>query len=53
MIKLKDILNEDVFWPRKFGDPLPTLADTIKRHKQLTENGDMDTEDTAGIYSYL
>ena len=50
MIKLKDLLNEDVFWPRKFGEPLPTLADTIKRHQQLTENGDMDTEDTAGVW---
>ena len=50
MIKLKDILNEDIFWPRNFGDPLPTLADTIKRHQQLTENGDMDSEDTAGVW---
>ena len=30
MIKLKDIINEAYVWERKFGEPLPTLADYTK-----------------------
>ena len=37
MIKLKDILSENV-WDRKFGEPLPTLANVVKKH-QMTEDG--------------
>jgi|TARA_R110002167_G_scaffold9014_1_gene41302 hypothetical protein len=31
VIKLKDMLNENV-WERKFGEPLPTLANAIEKH---------------------
>ena len=41
MIKLKQLLKEDKFWNRKFGEPLPTLEDTMNRH-----NGKVN-EDTA------
>jgi len=37
VIKLKDILSENV-WDRKFGEPLPTLANVVKKH-QMTEDG--------------
>ena len=33
MIKLRDLLNENKFWVRKFGEPLPTLADYAERHQ--------------------
>ena len=33
MIKLRDILSENNFWVRKFGEPLPTLADYTERHQ--------------------
>mgnify|MGYP001290854491 CR=1 FL=1 len=36
MIKLKDILSENV-WDRKFGQPLVTLTDVVKKH-QMTED---------------
>ena len=35
MIKLKDLLKESYVWERKFGEPLPTLADVQK--KKLAE----------------
>lgn len=38
MIKLKEILKESYVWDRKFGEPLPTLQDSINRHKKLNEN---------------
>ena len=31
MIKLKKILKESA-WDRKFGEPLPTLEDVVKKH---------------------
>ena len=39
MIKLKDILKESYVWERKFGEPLPTLADVQKKknEEKLTE----------------
>ena len=38
MIKLKDLLKESSpgFTNRKFGDPLPTFKDVMKKHKQVT-----------------
>jgi len=38
VIKLKDILSENV-WDRKFGEPLPTLADVmkVKEEKKVTK----------------
>ncbi len=40
-MKLKDLLKESNIWDRKFGDPLPTLEDTIEDHqsKKLKEAG--------------
>ena len=32
MKKLKDFLKESNMWYRKFGEKLPTLADTTARH---------------------
>ena len=32
MIKLKNLLKESYVWERKFGEKLPTLADTAARH---------------------
>jgi|TARA_B100000959_G_scaffold286239_1_gene364014 hypothetical protein len=32
MIKLKDIIKESYAWERKFGESLPTIEDTTKRH---------------------
>ena len=39
MIKLKDIIKEFVF-DRKFGESLPTLEDTTKKHKAVNEGPD-------------
>ena len=36
MIKLKNIISENV-WDRKFGQPLVTLTDVVKKH-QMTED---------------
>ena len=35
MIKLKKLMTESV-WNRKFGEPLPTLEDTMKAHQRKT-----------------
>ena len=32
MIKLKNLIKEHA-WDRKFGEPLPTLEDVVKKHK--------------------
>ena len=32
MIKLKKLIKEHS-WDRKFGEPLPTLEDVVKKHK--------------------
>ena len=34
MIKLKDLLKESHVWERKFGEPLPTLADVQRKKLQ-------------------
>ena len=34
MIKLKDLLNENKVWERKFGEPLPTLDSVMKKHQE-------------------
>ena len=31
MIKLKKLMKESA-WDRKFGEPLPTLEDVVKKH---------------------
>jgi|TARA_B100001964_G_scaffold217494_1_gene257599 hypothetical protein len=36
MIKLKELIKENKFaWQRKFGEPLPTIEDTTRRHKGI------------------
>ena len=44
-MKLKKLLNENLWNERKFGEPLPTLEDTTKRFKikqeDLNENKDL------------
>ena len=37
-MKLKKLLNENLWNERKFGEPLPTLEDTTKRFKIKQEN---------------
>ena len=32
MIKLRKLIKESA-WDRKFGEPLPTLEDVVKKHK--------------------
>ena len=39
MIKLKDMLNESNVWDRKFGQPLPTLADALEQHNDCDCGG--------------
>ena len=39
MIKLKNLINENKFWVRKFGEPLPTIADYAKRHQDKIKEG--------------
>ena len=36
-MKLKSLLKESKVWERKFGAPLPTLADTTKAYKLRKE----------------
>ena len=35
MKKLKDLLKESNIWDREFGQPLPTLEDTIEDQHML------------------
>ena len=37
-MKLKKLLNENLWNERKFGEPLPTLKDTTKAYKLKQEN---------------
>ena len=37
-MKLKKLLNENLWNERKFGEPLPTLEDTTKAYKLKQEN---------------
>ena len=48
MIKLKDLLKESHVWERKFGEPLPTLADVQRKKLQEARKyklGDMWRKD--------
>ena len=37
-MKLKKLLNENLWNERKFGEPLPTLADTTRAYKLKQED---------------
>ena len=34
MKKLKDIIKESFVWEREFGQPLPTIEDTTRKHQE-------------------
>ena len=47
MIKLKEIIKESKFaFDRKFGEPLPTLKDTMEKHtgRMITEKKELDSK---------
>ena len=47
MIKLKKLLKESTWANRKFGEPLPTMADYKKAHKEgkITEAKKIDSRE--------
>ena len=47
-MKLKKLLNENLWNERKFGEPLPTLEDTTKRFKMKQEELSEKKNHTAG-----
>ena len=40
MKKLTDLLKESYVWERKFGESLPTIEDTTRRHSSKSVNED-------------
>ena len=50
-MKLKKLLNENVWNNRKFGEPLPTLADTTRAYKLKQE--DLNENDLNKVSSIL
>ena len=50
-MKLKKLLNENLWNDRKFGEPLPTLADTTKAYKLKQE--DLNENDLNKVSSIL
>ena len=50
-MKLKKLLNENLWNERKFGEPLPTLADTTKAYKLKQE--DLNENDLKKVSSIL
>ena len=50
-MKLKKLLNENLWNERKFGEPLPTLADTRKAYKLKQE--DLNENDLNKVSSIL
>ena len=50
-MKLKSLLKESKAWERKFGEPLPTLADTTKAYKLKQE--DLNENDLSKVSSIL
>ena len=47
-MKLKKLLNENLWNERKFGEPLPTLADTTRAYKLKQEDLSEKKNHTAG-----
>ena len=47
-MKLKKLLNENLWNERKFGEPLPTLADTTRAYKLKQEDLREKKNHTAG-----
>ena len=50
-MKLKKLINENLWNERKFGEPLPTLADTTKAYKLKQE--DLNENDLNKVSSIL
>ena len=50
-MKLKSLLKESKVWERKFGEPLPTLADTTRAYKLKQE--DLNENDLNKVSSIL
>ena len=50
-MKLKKLINENLWNERKFGEPLPTLEDTTKRFKMKQE--DLNENDLSKVSSIL
>ena len=50
-MKLKKLLNENLWNDRKFGEPLPTLEDTSKAYKLKQE--DLNENDLSKVSSIL
>ncbi len=50
-MKLKKLLNENLWNERKFGEPLPTLADTTRAYKLKQE--DLNENDLNKVSSIL
>ena len=50
-MKLKKLLNENLWNERKFGEPLPTLADTTRAYKLKQE--DLNENDLSKVSSIL
>ena len=50
-MKLKKLLNENLWNERKFGEPLPTLADTTRASKLKQE--DLNENDLSKVSSIL
>ena len=51
-MKLKKLLNENLWNERKFGEPLPTLADTTRAYKLKTEE-ELNENDLNKVSSIL
>ena len=50
-MKLKKLLNENLWNERKFGEPLPTLADTTRAYKLKQE--DLNENDLSKVSNIL
>ena len=50
-MKLKKLINENLWNERKFGEPLPTLADTTRAYKLKQE--DLNENDLSKVSSIL
>ena len=51
-MKLKKLLNENLWNERKFGEPLPTLADPTRAYKLKTEE-ELNENDLNKVSSIL
>ena len=56
-MKLKKLLNENLWNKRKFGEPLPTLADTTRayalKQEELNEKVSTSDKDVKKVSSLL